>query len=214
MTSTIDLTEDEQMLVDKYNLPLNEILAKKAQRAEYDKQWMNAVHLWIDAKQWRRAHDTYCSYVFHETLLKGKSPSDPSFLSHSYVRLSLPSGNYQSAKEKLDSLDHQRAMIAHWNRRGGFARQYIELLITAEKVQHGQVRDHRILSRLHEENETIETRVDCRAFRSRLPIELKQVSWLKFIDCAINWLMLLLRNISKSSALISISAVHLSRRSF
>ena len=92
VTSTIDLTEDEQTLVAQYNLPLNEILAKKAQRAEYDKQWMNAVHLWIDAKQWRRAHDTYCTYVFHETLLKGNSFSpSPSYLSHWRVRLSLSS---------------------------------------------------------------------------------------------------------------------------
>jgi hypothetical protein len=71
VTSDIDLNEDEQTLVDKYNLPLNLILSTKAQRAEYDKQWMNAVRLWIDAKQWRRAHDTYCSYVFHNTLLQG-----------------------------------------------------------------------------------------------------------------------------------------------
>jgi len=71
VTSTIDLTQNEQMLIDKYNLPLYLILSTKAQRAEYDKQWMNAVRLWIDAKQWRRAHDTYCNYVFHDTLLKG-----------------------------------------------------------------------------------------------------------------------------------------------
>ena len=61
-----------------------------------------------------------------------------------FVSLSLQSGDYQSAKDKLDLLDHQRAMIAHWNRRGGFARQYIELLLTFEKVQHGQVSDDHI----------------------------------------------------------------------
>jgi len=71
VTSNIDLTQNEQILIDKYNLPLYLILSTKAQRAEYDKQWMNAVRLWIDAKQWRRAHDTYCNYVFHDTLLKG-----------------------------------------------------------------------------------------------------------------------------------------------
>jgi len=71
VTSNIDLTQNEQILIDKYNLPLNLILSTKAQRAEYDKQWMNAVRLWIDAKQWRRAHDVYCNYVFHNTLLKG-----------------------------------------------------------------------------------------------------------------------------------------------
>jgi hypothetical protein len=71
VTSNIYLTQDEQTLVDKYNVPLKLILSTKAQRAEYDKQWMNAVRLSIDAKQWRRAHDTYCHYVFHDTLLKG-----------------------------------------------------------------------------------------------------------------------------------------------
>jgi len=71
VTSNTDLTQNEQILIDKYNLPLNLILSTKAQRAEYDKQWMNSVRLWIDAKQWRRAHDTYCNYVFHDTLLKG-----------------------------------------------------------------------------------------------------------------------------------------------
>jgi hypothetical protein len=71
VTSNIDLTQDEQTLVDKYNVPLKLILSTKAQRAEYDKQWTNAVRLSIDAKQWRRAHDTYCHYVFHDTLLKG-----------------------------------------------------------------------------------------------------------------------------------------------
>lgn len=71
VTSNIDLTQDEQILVDKYNMPLKLILSTKAQRAEYDKQWMNSVRLWIDAKQWRRAHDTYCCYVFHDTILKG-----------------------------------------------------------------------------------------------------------------------------------------------
>jgi len=48
-------------------------------------------------------------------------------------------GDYEFAKNVLDSLDHQRANIAHWNRRGGFARQYIELLIIFEKIRHGQV---------------------------------------------------------------------------
>ena len=43
-------------------------------------------------------------------------------------------GDYEFAKNILDSLDHQRANISHWNRRGGFARQYIELLITFEKI--------------------------------------------------------------------------------
>jgi hypothetical protein len=71
VTSNIDLTQNEQILIDKYNLPLYLLLSTKAQRAEYDKQWTNAVRLWIDAKQWRRAHDTYCNYVFHDTLLKG-----------------------------------------------------------------------------------------------------------------------------------------------
>ncbi|CAF1295275.1 unnamed protein product, partial [Adineta ricciae] len=117
VSSTVDLSEDEQSLIDKYNIPLKSILSTKAQRAEYDKQWMNAVRLWIDAKQWRRAHDTYCHYVFHDTLLKG---------------------NYDFAKDVLDSLDHQRSNIAHWNRRGGFARQYIELLVIFEKLKHGQ----------------------------------------------------------------------------
>ena len=71
VTSNIDLTQDERTLVDKYNIPLHFILSTKAQRAEYDKQWMNAVRLWIDAKEWKRAHDTYCYYAFHNTLLKG-----------------------------------------------------------------------------------------------------------------------------------------------
>lgn len=44
------------------------------------------------------------------------------------------------AKNILDSLDHQRANISHWNRRGGFARQYIDLLITFENIKHGQVK--------------------------------------------------------------------------
>ncbi|CAM4813455.1 unnamed protein product [Rotaria magnacalcarata] len=117
VTSYIDLTQDEQTLVDKYNIPINMILSAKAQRAEYDKQWTNAVRLWIDAKQWRKAHDTYCYYVFHDTLLRG---------------------DHEFAKEVLDLLDHQRANIAHWNRRGGFARQYIDLLIIFDKIRHGQ----------------------------------------------------------------------------
>ncbi|CAF3653893.1 unnamed protein product [Adineta steineri] len=128
-----DLSQDEQILVDKYNIPLKLILSTKAQRAEYDKQWMNAVRLWMDAKQWRRAHDTYCHYVFHDTLLKG---------------------DYGFAKDILDSLDHQRANIPHWNRRGGFARQYVELLIIFDKIRHGQTslsnRVHsNILSQVH-----------------------------------------------------------------
>lgn len=49
-------------------------------------------------------------------------------------------GNYQYAKDVLDALDHQRANIYHWNRRGGFARQYVELLSTFDKIHHGQVR--------------------------------------------------------------------------
>ncbi|CAF0854956.1 unnamed protein product [Rotaria sp. Silwood1] len=133
VTSNIDLTQEEQTLVDKYNIPINMILSAKAQRAEYDKQWMNAVRLWIDAKQWRKAHDTYCYYVFHDTLLKG---------------------DYEFAKEVLDLLDHQRANIAHWSRRGGFARQYIELLIIFDRIRHGQTslsnRIHtNILSQVH-----------------------------------------------------------------
>ncbi|CAF3590685.1 unnamed protein product [Rotaria sordida] len=133
VTSNIDLTQDEQTLVDKYNIPINMILSTKAQRAEYDKQWMNAVRLWIDAKQWRKAHDTYCYYVFHDTLLKG---------------------DYEFAKDVLDVLDHQRAHIAHWSRRGGFARQYIDLLIIFDKIRHGQTtlsnRIHaNILSQVH-----------------------------------------------------------------
>jgi len=71
VTSDVELTSNEQILVEKYNLPSNLILSTKAQRAEYDKQWTNAVRLWIQAKQWRRAHETYCTNVFHETLLKG-----------------------------------------------------------------------------------------------------------------------------------------------
>lgn len=71
VTSDVDLIQDEQTVVDKYNTPLNFVLSAKAQRAEYNKQWMNAVRLWIEAKQWRKAHDTYCYYVFHDTLLKG-----------------------------------------------------------------------------------------------------------------------------------------------
>ncbi|UJR23692.1 hypothetical protein I4U23_026674 [Adineta vaga] len=125
VSSNIDLNEDEQILIDKYNIPLKLILSTKAQRAEYDKQWTNAVRLWIDAKQWRRAHDTYCYYVFHDTLLKG---------------------NYDLAKDVLDSLDHQRATIAHWNKRGGFVRQYIELLIIFDKLRHGQTS---LSSRIH-----------------------------------------------------------------
>ncbi|CAF2416481.1 unnamed protein product [Rotaria sp. Silwood2] len=132
-TSNIDLTQDEQTLVDKYNIPINIILSAKAQRAEYDKQWMNAVRLWINAKLWRKAHDTYCYYVFHDTLLKG---------------------DYEFAKDVLDLLDHQRANIAHWSRRGGFARQYIELLIIFDRIRHGQTslsnRIHtNILSQVH-----------------------------------------------------------------
>lgn len=69
--SDVDLTSNEQLLVEKYNLPLNLILSSKAQRAEYDRQWINAVRLWIEAKQWRRAHEIYSTYVFHDTLLKG-----------------------------------------------------------------------------------------------------------------------------------------------
>lgn len=79
VTSNIDLTQDEQILVDKYNIPLNAVLSAKAQRAEYDKQWKNAVRLWIDAKQWRKAHDTYCYCVFHDTLLRGLFLSFPTF---------------------------------------------------------------------------------------------------------------------------------------
>lgn len=32
-------------------------------------------------------------------------------------------GDYGFAKDVLDSLDHQRANIPHWNRRGGYARK-------------------------------------------------------------------------------------------
>lgn len=71
VTSDMDLTPDEQILLDKYNLPLPLVLSSKAQRAEYEKHWLHAVRLWIDAKQWRRAHDTFCNHVFHETLFKG-----------------------------------------------------------------------------------------------------------------------------------------------
>ncbi len=136
VTSDICLTPNEQILVDKYNLPLNLILSTKAQRAEYDKQWMNAVRLWIDARQWRRANDTYCNYVFHDTLLKGFYSSIRKKKLHFVVFL----GDYEFANNVLDSLDHQRANIAHWNRRGGFARQYIELLIIFDKIRYGQVR--------------------------------------------------------------------------
>jgi hypothetical protein len=73
VSSDTDLSPDEQALMDQYDIPQKLILSTKAQRAEYDKRWSNAVRLWIDAKQWRRAHDTYCGYVFHETLLKGLS---------------------------------------------------------------------------------------------------------------------------------------------
>lgn len=71
VTCDLDLTSDEQILVDKYNLPLSIILSSKAQRAEYDKQWLHAVRLWIDARQWRQAHETFCHHVFHDILLKG-----------------------------------------------------------------------------------------------------------------------------------------------
>lgn len=79
VTSSVELTEDEHSLIEKYNLPLNRLLLAKAQRAEYEKEWMNAVRLWIDGKQWRRAHDIYCSFVFHQTLLKGSKiePKNP-----------------------------------------------------------------------------------------------------------------------------------------
>jgi len=50
-------------------------------------------------------------------------------------------GDYDFAKNVLDSLDHQRANIAHWNRRGAFARQYVELLIAFDRIRHGQVGD-------------------------------------------------------------------------
>jgi hypothetical protein len=71
VTSSIELTDDERFIVETYHLPLNRILVAKAQHAEYDKQWTNAVHLLIAGKKWRRAHDIYCSFVFHDTLLKG-----------------------------------------------------------------------------------------------------------------------------------------------
>lgn len=71
VTSDMDLTSDEQILLDKYNLPLPIILSSKAQRAEYEKQWLHAVRLWIDARQWRRAHDAFCNHVFHDILFKG-----------------------------------------------------------------------------------------------------------------------------------------------
>lgn len=135
VTSDVDLIENEQILIDKYNLSLNLILSTKAQRAEYDKQYTNAVRLWIDAKQWRRAHDIYCSYVFHDTLLKGLY-----FFNYIFLMIfNFFLGDFEFAKNILDVLDHQRANIAHWNRRGGFTRQYIDLLISFEKIRHGQV---------------------------------------------------------------------------
>lgn len=136
VSSDIHLNQDEQALIDKYAVPEKLILATKAQRAEYDKRWTNAVHLWINAKQWRKAHDTYCNYVFHDTLLRGSS--DWLFISRRTGE-SCVAGNYEEAKEVLDSLDHQRANISHWNRRGGFARQYVDLLIHFDRIRHGQV---------------------------------------------------------------------------
>ena len=136
VTSDMDLTSDEQILVDKYNLPLPIILSSKAQRAEYEKQWLHAVRLWIDAKQWRRAHDAFCNHVFHDILFKGLMK----ITSNERECFSFLLGDFEFAKNVLDSLDHQRANITHWNRRGGFARQYIDLLITFESIKHGQVR--------------------------------------------------------------------------
>ena len=115
------MTDDENFLIEKLQLPINRILIGKAQRAEYEKQWRNSVRLWIEAKQWRRAHDTFFSFVFHEILLNG---------------------SFEFGKNVLDALDHQRANISHWNRRGGFVRFYIELLILIEKIHHGQVRSN------------------------------------------------------------------------
>lgn len=116
------MNDDENFLIEKLQLPINRILIGKAQRAEYEKQWRNSVRLWIEAKQWRRAHDTFFSFVFHEILLDG---------------------SFEFGKNVLDALDHQRANISHWNRRGGFIRFYIELLILIEKIHHGQVRSNR-----------------------------------------------------------------------
>lgn len=72
MTSETILTEEEQCLIEKFNLPENQILLAKAQRAEYEHKWTDSVHLWIKARQWQRAHETYCRFVFHETILQGE----------------------------------------------------------------------------------------------------------------------------------------------
>ncbi|CAF1110950.1 unnamed protein product [Didymodactylos carnosus] len=118
MTSECDITQDEQYLIDQFCIPFELIMSSKALRAENDKRYTNSVLLWLQAKKFRRTHDLYCNHIFHDTLLQG---------------------DYEFARRILEQLDKERRIIAHWNWRGGYLKQYVELLIMFEKIDQGNI---------------------------------------------------------------------------
>jgi len=69
---TIDLSDEERVIVDKFRVPVEWIHDAKALNAKYSKEhYKEAMHL-IRAGQWNRAHQVISEQLAADAIIEGK----------------------------------------------------------------------------------------------------------------------------------------------
>ena len=68
---SIDLTDEESLLVERFNVPVEWIHEAKALHAKYTKEHFKEAMLLIRACQWNRAHQVILEHLAADSIIEG-----------------------------------------------------------------------------------------------------------------------------------------------
>lgn len=68
---SIDLTDEENLLVERFNVPVEWIYEAKALHAKYMKEHFKEAILLIRACQWNRAHQVILEHLAADSIIEG-----------------------------------------------------------------------------------------------------------------------------------------------